>query len=82
MYCSPVSEDDKCTVSFTSDSLREHNLKLTVFATEMDLPPNCIYETTIETVHSFVRTNSTGNLFISKVCTNGSMAQECSTCTG
>ena len=67
VYCSPVSVDEECTVSFTSDPLSEQDLKLIFSATEMDLPSNCIYKTTIETVHIAGSTNSTGNLFISKV---------------
>ena len=65
VYCSPVSVNENCTVSFTSDSLREQNLKLTFSATEMDLPPNCIYMTTIETKINADRINSTENIRIS-----------------
>ena len=65
VYCTPVFVNEECIVPFTSDSLKEKNLKLTFSATETDLLPNCIYMTTIETIRNNERINSTGNIYIS-----------------
>ena len=59
--------NERCKVSFTSDSLREQDFKLVFFANELDLPPNCIYNTTIEAINNAGKINSTGNISFSKL---------------
>ena len=65
MYCSPIFVDEKCTISFKSDSLIEQDLQLMFLANDTDLPHNCIYKTIIETTNNADKINSTGNISIS-----------------
>ena len=65
VYCTPISGDKGCTISYKSGQLFKQNSKLLFSSSGKELPSNCIYNITIEIISSTGRANSTGYLLMS-----------------
>ena len=59
------SMDSECE-DYISDELFEQNSTLTVSASREELPIDCKWNVTIETINSIGRMNSTGTVLMSK----------------
>ena len=63
-------ENEECEMTFSCGPLKEQNLQLSCSASAKELPLDCRYNVTIESVNSIGRTNSTGIILLSKLSDN------------
>ena len=72
----PENENEKCERTFRCGPLKEQNLQSSCNAIAEELPLDCWYNVTIESVNDAGRTNSTGIIPLSKLSDNTYLLQQ------